>query len=92
MDKSTQISQPLLKSAFKSYPPSPIHIATAGVAIGVINAVWQADATHMTSPIGAAPRDWHVKRQIGMNTACTERFNINWVIRNGITKNSAPRR
>ena len=42
----------------------------------------------MTSPIGAAPRDWQVRRQIGINTAWTERFNINWVIRNGITKNT----
>ena len=41
---------------FKSYPASPIHMATAGVAIGVRKAVRLPALTSRISPMGLAPR------------------------------------
>ena len=61
-----------------------------GVAIGVRNAVREPALTSSTSPIGLAPNAEQVRRQIGTNTAVTERFSINCVRLNGIRKNSAP--
>ncbi len=56
-----------------------MHIGTAGVAIGVRNAVREPALTNSTRPVGFAPKAEQVRRQIGTNTAETERFSMNWV-------------
>lgn len=54
-----------------------MHMATAGVAIGVRNAVRLPACTSIINPMGLAPNALQVNRQIGTNTAVTERLSMN---------------
>lgn len=68
----------------KSYPPIPMTIGTVGVAMGVINAVQQADATSIRGPVLSTPMLLHARIAMGANTAITVRFCITCVRKNGI--------
>ena len=68
-----------------------MHIGTAGVAIGVRNAVIEPAFTRIIRPIGFAPNAEQVSKHIGTNTVNTEQLSINCVSTNGIKKNRVPR-
>ena len=66
-----------------------MHIGTAGVAIGVMNELRQADWTRMMIPTGLAPIALHARIAIGIKIIITVRFIMICVSKNGTMKKFA---
>ena len=69
-----------------------MHIGTAGVAMGVMKELRQADCTRIMMPMGFAFRDLQARIAMGMKTIITVRFIITWVSRKGTMKKTKPMR
>ena len=62
----------------------PITIGTVGVAIGVMKAVQQAEATSSRGPVQSAPMLLQARIAMGAKIAITVRFCMIWVRKKGI--------
>ena len=60
-----EIDQPMVNRLLTSYPPAPIVIGIAGVALGDINAVKDPAVIKISSPVGSAPIDLATNKAIG---------------------------
>ena len=67
-----------------------MHMGMAGVAMGVMKELRQADCTSSTMPTGLAPMALQARMAMGMKMIMTVRFIMTWVSRNGTMKKTKP--